>query len=291
MKIEAIKPSVRRRYEFVEFQLMWQGAIGRKLLQKKFEISPQQATLDLTSYLDMAPKNMFYDHRKRTYVPLPSFRPTFLGGEASEYLLHLEMLHHGYRSIDEIWPTSVPNFDAVTVTSRKVSPIVLKTVLSAIREQQCVEISYVSLSSQSDNARLLCPHAIASDGHRWHIRAYDVDNDRYSDFVLSRIEKIRKARSSDANVPDDKAWNTFVDLRLKPDPALTKRQKEQLQIEYEMQNGQLTIPVRKAMLFYYLRFYGFNPYDLDGKCFRNKSSFHLSVSNLKEIERYLDRRK
>ena len=290
MKLDTIKPSLRRRYQFIEFQLMWEGTVGRKLLQQKFEISPQQATIDLNAYLDMAPKNMAYDPRQRTYVAGSPFRPLFLKGEASEYLLHLEMLHHGYRDSDETWPASIPSFDAVAVTSRKIDPATLKTVLRAIRDRQCVEIMYVSLSSKSDSPRRLFPHAIASDGHRWHMRAFDGDNERYSDFVLSRIETIT-AKECEANeFPEDTAWSTFIDLCFQPDPKLSERQKERLQVEYEMVNGTLTIKVRQAMLFYYLRFYGFDPQEMEGDCMRNKSSFHLAIKNLNEIETCLGRR-
>jgi hypothetical protein len=63
-KHETIKPRQRRRYEFIEFQLMWEGVVGRRLLQEKFEISPQQATLDLTGYLDLAPRTWRTTHVK-----------------------------------------------------------------------------------------------------------------------------------------------------------------------------------------------------------------------------------
>ncbi|UTW51919.1 WYL domain-containing protein [bacterium SCSIO 12827] len=290
MKQDAFKPSLRRRYEFIEFQLMWEGTVGRKLLQQKFEISPQQATIDLTSYLDMAPKNMSYDPRQRTYVAGSSFRPKFLKGEASEYLLHLEMLHHGYRQAEEIWPANIPSFDAVAVASRKADPATLKSVLLAIRTGQCVEVTYVSLSSEFEGPRRLFPHAIASDGHRWHMRAFDSDKNRYSDFVLSRIEKIAVREDDVAELPEDTSWRSFISLCFQPDPKLSKRQKERLQIEYGMENGQLAISVRKAMLFYYLRFYGFDPLELEGDYMRNKSSFHLTLKNLKEVESCLDRR-
>jgi predicted DNA-binding transcriptional regulator YafY len=290
MKHDSIKPGQRRRYEFIEFQLIWEGKIGRKLLQQKFEISPQQATLDLTSYLDLAPKNMVYDPRQRTYVAPSSFRPQFVKGEAAEYLLHLEMLHHGYRAREEIWPANIPEFDAVAVTSRKTDPVTLKTVLHAIRDRQCVEVMYVSLSSESESPRQLFPHAIASDGHRWHMRAFDGDKDRYSDFVLSRIEKINLKECEVTNLPEDTNWSSHVPLCLQPDPTLSDRQKERLQIEYDMEDGMLSLCVRKAMLFYYLRFYGFNPHEMDGVYMRNKSSFHLSIENLEEIESCLERR-
>lgn len=290
MKQEAIKPGLRRRYEFIEFQLMWEGTVGRKSLQQKFEISPQQATIDLTSYLDIAPKNMSYDPRQRTYVAGSSFRPKFLKGEASEYLLHLEMLHHGYRNAEEIWPASIPSFDAVAVTSRKTDPNTLKTVLHAIRSRQSVEVTYVSLSSESEEPRRLLPHAIASDGHRWHMRAFDNDKERHSDFVLSRIEKIALKEDAISEVPEDASWCSFIDLCFQPDPTLSDRQKERLQIEYGMEDGELAISVRQAMLFYYLRFYGFDPLEQVGNCMRNKSSFHLTLKNLEEVESCLGRR-
>ncbi len=290
MNYESIKSGLRKRYEFIEFQLMWEGTIGRKLLTQKFGISPQQATLDLTSYLDLSPQNMIYDPRKRTYVAQQDFEPNFIKGEASEYLMHLEMLHHGYRGRDEIWPATPPKFDAVAVSARKTNPVTLKSVLVAIRNKQCIEVEYVSLSSRSEAPRFLFPHAIASDGHRWHMRAFDSEKERYSDFVLSRIEAITFKDCVDSEVPEDECWSTYVNIGLKPDSALNERQQERLQIEYGMENGELLIKVRKAMLFYYLRFYGFDPREKEGSLMKNKSSFHLSISNLEEVEANLERR-
>lgn len=286
-----IKPGVRRRFEFIEFQLLWEGVVGRKVLQEKFEISPQQATNDLTTYLDIAPRNMMYDPRQRSYVSRAKFKPVFSHGDAAEYLLHLEMLHQGYQTSDEIWPTKVPDFDAVAVASRKTDPKVLRSVLSAIRMRSCLKIQYISLSSESEGARTLCPHAIASDGHRWHMRAYDLGKDRYSDFVLSRIEVAGASTEQCEQLREDTSWHTRVALKLEPDSKLNSRQKEQIEIEYGMQSGILELTVRKAMLFYYLRFYGFDPFEMDGDCMRNKSSYRLKISNLREVENCLERRK
>lgn len=290
MKHENVKPGLRRRYEFIDFQLMWEGAVGRKLLQQNFEISPQQATLDLTSYLDLAPKNMVYDTRRRTYVAQAGFRPAFIKGEASEYFLHLEMLLHGYRNADEIWPAQIPDFDSVAVASRKVEPKVLKVVLQALRDRHCVEIMYVSLSSASEAPRRLYPHAIACDGHRWHMRAFDCENNRHSDFVLSRIEAIKVVEREDNEIPDDEAWASYITLCLQPEPTLAERGRKRLELEYNMEGGKLSVRTRKAMLFYYLRSYGFNPHETENGKIRNKSSFNLSIVNLEEVEESLERR-
>jgi len=286
-----IKPSVRRRFEFIDFQLQWAGTIGRKVLQDQFEISPQQATNDLTAYLDLAPGNMSYDPRRRSYVAGPRFKSKFSNGASSGYLLHLEMLHQGYRTADEVWPASIPEFDAVAVASRKVDPKTLRSVLDAIEAKASLKVRYVSLSSDSEITRTLCPHALASDGHRWHMRAYDLDKDRFSDFVLSRIEFASVLSEQGPQLRTDKLWHEVVTLRLQAEPSLTTRQKEQVEIEYSMVDGCLELPVRKAMLFYYLRFYGFDPLEMEGKAMRNKSSYRLKISNLEEIEICLERRK
>lgn len=291
MKQEKMKPALRRRYEFIEFQLWWEGVIGRQLLKDKFGISLQQATLDLTSYLDLAPKNMEYDPRQRTYVARTSFSPAFIKGDASEYFVHLEMLHQGHRETSEIWTSTIPAFDAVSVCNRKTDANVLRNVLRAIREERSAEVSYVSLSSDSEKPRELFPRAIANDGHRWHMRAYDASKERFSDFVLSRIEKISVKNSDSRDVPRDEAWESYAPLKLCPSPNLSERQKRQVEIEYDMVDGKMAVEVRKAMLFYYLRFYGFDPYELEDGKIRNKSSYALSIVNLDEVEECIGRRK
>ena len=274
----------------IEYQLLWEGSVGRKSLTDQFEISLQQATLDLTAYADFAPDNMAYDPRKRAYIPKPSFQPQFAREDASGFLMHLEMLHRDYRSREEIWPQSIPEFDFVHETARPISPHVLKTLLKAIKTKQLVQAQYVSLSSDSPKLRKFAPHAIAGDGHRWHMRAYDCENKRYSDFVLSRIASLEILEVLTDEIDEDRVWNTFVCLKLKPDSLLSERQKQKLAYEYSMDDGILHKEVRQAMLFYYLRHFGFDPRDIvDGKM-KNKSSYSLQIENLDEVEEWLERR-
>lgn len=285
-----MKTSIRRRFEFIEFQLGWEGSVGRKKLQDQFAISLQQATNDLNAYLDACPNNMLYDPRQKAYIPSPKFRPRFTAGEVSEYLMHLDMLRQGYRSEAEIWVDSLPTYDAVSAKTRKIDPVTFKLILSAIRSKSCIRARYVSLSSDNLEPRTLKPRAIASDGHRWHVRAFDFGNDRYSDFVVSRLEAAKPSEPPARGIPADIEWDTDVEVILKADTDLKKPQRERLELEYGMTDGRLRLKVRQAMLWYYLRHYGFNPHDIDGGAFRNKSSFHLKVSNLKEVERCLGRR-
>ena len=124
------------------------------------------------------------------------------------------------------------------------------------------------------------------------MRAFDKDKERFSDFVLSRIEKISLKDCDAENIPEDIQWSSFIQLELQPDPELSKRQKERLQIEYDMKNGLLSLEVREAMLFYYLRFYGFDPRrkEKENGTIRNESSFLLNIVNIQEIDECIGRR-
>ena len=285
-----LRASIRRRFEFIEFQLNWEGSVGRRKLQDQFSISPQQATNDLTAYTDACPGNMVYDPRQKTYVPGSTYRPVLTQGEASEYLMHLDIFHHGYREEGEIWATSIPVLDAVSVHSRKISSEVLKHVLQSLRSRSCMKARYLSLSSDNTGLRTLLPHAIASDGHRWHMRAFDIENKRYSDFVLSRLEKTELADLPEQQIPEDTAWNTSVEVVLKAEPALDQSKKERLEFDYGMANGRLRFSVRQAMLFYYLRHYGFDPRETEYGKIRNKSSFYLSIDNIEKVDECIGRR-
>jgi hypothetical protein len=287
---DEMKRSIRRRFEFIEFQLSWAGRIQRKQLQNQFSISSQQATVDLGEYQDSFPENLRYDPRQKAYVPGRNYQPQLTSGEVDEYLMHLERLLSSHRDADEIWPATIPNADMVSASSRAIKPSGFRMVLNAIESSRPLQVRYVSLSSPDRGVRLILPTAIASDGHRWHARAYDFLSERYSDFVLSRLDPRGFDEAATFEPPKDHAWEEFVGVKLKADASLSEPKREQLASEYKMRKGVAAIKVRRAMLYYYLRFYGFNPDDRDDGVMRNKSSFHLQIDNLEEVEVWLDRR-
>ncbi len=287
---DMIKAAQRRRYEFLEFQLLWEGSVGRKALSETFEISMQQATLDLTRYMDLAPGNMTYDPRQRSYVAESRIKPKFISGSSQEYLLRLDMLNQGYVDSAESWIASQPPSDFIQPTVRAIDPNVLRATLKAIRHSRVLEATYISLSSDSEAVRRLFPHAIASDGHRWHMRAYDMAKNRFSDFVLSRLESAKLGSEEADGLPEDSNWQQIVPLELKVSEGLSERQRSRVELEYGMEQGSVCLEVRQAMLFYYLRHFGFDPYEREAGTIRNKSSFSLSIVNLEEVERCLGRR-
>lgn len=285
-----LKEAVRRRWEFIEFCLNWEGSVGRKRLQDTFGISPQQATNDLNGYSDLAPKNIAYDPRQKTYVPSAAFSPLLTNDDPYEYLRHLNQLLEGH-SNDENWIGCSYKLAGIREMRRQISSNVLRIILKGIREQRVIAAHYISLTASTPaEKKRIVPQALAFDGHRWHARAYNMEKERFSDYVLSRFESAELQGQVSEAVPLDSAWFETVDIRLAPNPILDADTQKGLEYEYQMISGELVLQVKKAMLFYYLRQYGFNPFPSDNGKMRNESSFNLIIGNIDEVEKHLDRR-
>ena len=56
-----------------------------------------------------------------------------------------------------------------------------------------LQVTYLSVNS-GPAKRVIVPVALADNGLRWHVRAYDRQRKRFSDFVLTRIAKGQTAR-------------------------------------------------------------------------------------------------
>lgn len=283
--------NVRRRMEYIEFCLRWEGHVGRKHLQETFEISPQQASKDLTLYSENCPHNMIYNPRQKAYLPSERFKPQFIENSSKEYFRELELLANGYRSKDEIWITRAPEFETVQVGVRKVDVKVLALVVSAINMGTAIKFDYTSISSGATTERLVVPRALGGDGHRWHIRGFDVSKDRFSDFLLSRIDRAQKYDGTAVVSEVDHDWEETVVLELEADPGLPEDRRIRIEQEYDMNDRVLFVRTRKAMLFYVLRNYGFDPWlRHDATEMENRSSFMLHIKNLGEVEEWLGRR-
>ena len=282
-----LKPAIRRRFEFIEFAVTWEGSVGRKKLHDQFAISLQQATKDLTAYSEFAPDNLRYDPRQKTYLASRLFTPRFTKGEASEYLSQIEMLDQGRKSEAEIWPTFVPIYAIASSRTRKIEANVLQSLLQAIRDRLVLSANYTSMSSTAGMRRRLVPHAIASDTHRWHVRAYDLEKKRWSDFVISRLTDVNIEGAADP-VPPDKRWTEKVEVVLRVDPELEEEKRIAIEREYEMSQGRMILSVSRAMLFYELRHHGFDPRKIgDGDY--GQSSFQLDIVNIDEVRVWLGR--
>jgi len=245
--------SVERRYEFIEFRLYWQGNINRSDLMEAFGISVQQASKDLTNYIEGRKTNLIYDKRLRTYLRGKNFRPRYFQPDAAEYFAQLQAVEHGLVAEEHSWISVFPGYAATPVPARGVDPQVLRDVLSAIREKVALKIIYQSMSRPEPSVRWIEPHALAFDGFRWHARGFCQNDGVFKDFLLSRIVEVGELGAAASRAEQDEAWCSEIVLEIGPHPELSDNQRRAIEMDYGMIDGKADIVIRKALLFYALK--------------------------------------
>ncbi|WP_348540227.1 WYL domain-containing protein [Ruegeria sp. HKCCE4150] len=223
--------------------------MNRSDLMEQFRLSAKQASADLNRYIGMAPDNMLYDKSVRTYVRGPEYFAQFLKPDASRYLAQLRSLADGLMDSDAAWITKLPAYDAAPTPARGVNPITLRSVVSAIRRSEAIEVKYQSLSRPEPSWRWIAPHAIGFDGFRWHTRAFCRADEVFKNFLLSRILQTRGVEASGATEAADTDWQEHVTLKIAPHPELSKSQKKVIALDYGMRDGRAKIKVRRALLY------------------------------------------
>lgn len=246
--------SALQRLQFIEFRLLWEGHVNRSDLMETFGISVPQSTLDFREYLERAPNNMDYDKRRRFYFPTTTFKPVFISESAEGYLSQLAALgtNRDGQSIPGLIGATPP-FDILPAPERRVDSNTLRQILECIRDSVSIEIYYQSLSSQVPSWRRITPHALASDGLRWHVRAYCHNKKQFLDFVLGRIMDFREKQSSEILGASDTEWNEIVKVTVAPNPGLTEDQQKIIERDYAMKEGKSVIVLRRSLLFYLKR--------------------------------------
>jgi hypothetical protein len=255
MTEEQPKPrwGAEQRLEFIDFLCYWEGEINRSDITERFGISPPQASTDLTAYQQAAPGNLQYDLSAKRYFATAEFKPRFIKPNADRYLAQLTALASEVIKLDDTWLSRPPEMSVIPIPRRKVDPVILRSVLRAIRLKRSLEIEYQSLNTATPEPvwRRITPHAFASDGFRWHIRAFCHRADRFKDFLLSRCCDTRSEGDPGGAAEADKEWTSHFDVQLKPNPKLSQYQRKAVELDYDMHDGVITLPVRLALLYYF----------------------------------------
>jgi predicted DNA-binding transcriptional regulator YafY len=119
--------------------------------------------------------------------------------------------------------------------------------------------------------------ALADNGLRWHVRSYDRERGRFSDFVLTRIATAQEISGEVAEselLPADEQWARMVDMEIVPHPNV--KWPEAVAADYGMSNGVLRLKTRAALAGYVLRRWSIDSslnHELD------PSSHHLWLRN------------
>lgn len=269
--LEDISQAQQERLFHIDFKLRFLGAVNRNDLVSRFGIKAAAATRDISLYKELAPKNLVYDTKAKTYIEANQFKPLFdyQGSQALSALCYGLGDDHVSGSMSLVTaesPTQLnfPNLD------------VLAEITKAIHQTKALKIDYRSLSSGLSQ-REIVPFALVDNGLRWHVRAFDRKRERFTDFVINRIAK-PKLLNTEITKPETKEgdiqWNRIVEMHIVPHPNL--KHPETIETEYGMLNGMLKIQVRAAVAGYVLRHWNIDC----SPCHRLKGpEFHLWLEN------------
>lgn len=244
-----------QRLEFIEFRLFWEGSINRNDLIERFGVSVPQSSNDLTTYRDKAPDNLRYDGKVKRYLASENFKPILLKPNPDRYLSQLKAMADRIMRVEDTWMSEAPPADAMPIPSRKVDAFVLRAVVKAVREKQSINVLYHSMNDHRPEAiwRRISPHAFGYDGLRWHVRAFCHMSQKFKDFLLSRCQASGLPEASAIDPKDDIDWNRYFGVILRPNPDLSPTQQEAIAWDFNMQDGQVTVLVRYALLYYFIK--------------------------------------
>jgi hypothetical protein len=248
-----IRWGVEQRLDFIEFRLFWEGEINRSALTKQFGISVPQASNDLRRYGELAPGNLVYNKSLKRYFASPSFNPQLLRPDADQYLNRLRSVaDHTVNATNE-WFSQIPAAESMPLPQRRVDVDVLRALLRAIRNGRSVRVFYQSMNSRRPEPlwRCISPHAFANDGLRWHVRAFCHLDRKFKDFLLPRCLKIEGDAPQDADGASDRAWHNVFSVVLVPNPELSSSQQSIVAQDYCMENGRISISIRRSFLYYF----------------------------------------
>ncbi|GGO65370.1 WYL domain-containing protein [Bowmanella pacifica] len=246
--LDTISFAQKQRLAYIDFCLLFKGAIYRQDLINRFEVGLSAGTRDFNLYKELAPRNLSYNSCDKRYFQTPEFKPLF-EHDAKRTLTKLANdISDGFDAIGDIhFPVEAPS-------SLNVPDIfIVARLVQAIINNKAVSVIYTSLSSGS-GARVLVPHSIVDNGLRWHVRAYDRKSQSFRDFVLTRISKvtIKGTPEEYEQARADTEWQRLIPLQLVPHPKNVEHPTA-IEMDYGMENKQLLIEVRSAMAGYLLR--------------------------------------
>ena len=238
----------RERLAHVDFRLFFLGVVSRSDISGRFDVAPAVATRDLARYRALSPGNIRFDGSTKTYRATDDFRPLF------EHPLDraLTALSRGFGdgqggAASGLVPCEYP------VPVNRPAIDVLAAVTRAVIGRRVLSVCYVS-SSSGVTEREIVPLALADNGLRWHVRAFDRRTSSFRDFVLTRVRSVRvlpDAQLPEESIAHDVQWSREVEMELVPHPDFPRP--ELAALDYPMTDGVLRLRAKAALAGYVLR--------------------------------------
>lgn len=249
-QLKDLTQSQRERLAYLEMKAFFCGELMRADIENRFGLAPAAASRDLHAYRQLNPDQLAYDATQRRYIPSDTFSPLFSFSTDRILSWLLNGFGDGIGTQRKPIPCDGPH--------QLISPDfrVLATITRAIHQSRPLKVKYLSLSSGSSD-RVIVPGALADNGSRWHVRAYDRERKHFNDFVLTRIthaEMLDEAPQDGEMLLEDQQWLRLVDMELVPHPDL--KHPEAIIADFSMKGGVLSVRMRAALTGYALSRWG-----------------------------------
>lgn len=238
----------RERLAYLELRVYFTGELGRGDIETRFGVKPAAASRDISAYRKLAATNLVYDKVRRCYRPGPTFKPVFEFCPERVLAWLLQGFGDGL-DVNQKLPTVCDGPGNLF----KPDLALLGVITRSMCAKRPLKISYQSLSSGAKR-RVIVPVALADNGLRWHVRAFDRDRMRFSDFVLTRLsmpEEIFESALESEQLGADEQWARIVDMELIPHPGV--QWPKAIEADYGMSGGVLRVKARAALAGYVLR--------------------------------------
>ena len=264
MDITSLSEAQRERLKFIERVVYVQGFINREDVQRRFGISEAASTNDFSLYSDLAADNITYNVRRKCYEIGKQFRHLFAP-----------------RVLPERMPVyTIPKLHQFTEDD---CIDTISSISIAVQNVQPLQIEYNSAYG-GQSTRQIVPVALADNLLRWHLRAYDRKREKFTDFVVHRIESAkilyRDEVAKHEHPNSDEEWHNFVTLKVKTHPQNLADKSS-----FEMGDQIREISIRAAMAGYFLQ-----TWNID--CTRDASlrgkQFQFVLSNVDEVAECAD---
>lgn len=263
---EGLRWSRREWLRYLESLAYWRGWFRRVDLMQRFGIRMQHVSADIAEYIRLNHGSLIYDRRKKLYSAKPGMRLIFGAPTMVEALALL-----GPRE-DNLGPW----VDYVRLPERKLDPYIVQGVFRAVASKRSIKVQYASLHSKSFRWRWITPHAFASDGYRWHVRAFCHEERSFKDFVIGRIARIGTDGEPAATAADDQDWKGISTIELAPAQGMSPEEVRAVELDFGMRGRRLSFPVRISLRLYALAQIGLTEtgcgalsrFRLAGKCNR-----------------------
>lgn len=236
---------MKPRLAYILYKVYWEGEISRKDLIDKFNITAIQASKNFAELKASYPEAVEYNSSLRRYVPGNRIEEHLPSKNFHNYLIQNDATHSHTVSV-------FPNKPIMPVNLYRVAR-------KAIHSNYAIRFKYHSLKSSSKKIRTVYPNSLVNSGYRWHIRGWEEDSGLFKDFNLSRIDvneiELIKITNSKSEVKHDQAWNNEVEVILIPNPSLSQDQRGIISMDFNMNNGELSVYCKEALLLYTLNSY------------------------------------